>query len=105
MTLNSFLSRHGQFGTIGTRWCMSWFARRFLQGYKEVVLIIESQALAVVKSIIDKETDGSLGHLHSGIGQVLEFFSRWKIKHVKRECNRVTHELAQLARRNEASQR
>ena len=59
----------------------------------------------MVQSIVDRETDGSLGHLYSGISQVLEFFSRWEIKHVKREYNRVVPELAQLARRNETSQR
>ena len=68
-------------------------------------VLIESDALSVVQSIVDRETDGSLGHLYSSISQVLEFFSRWEIKLVKREYNRVVHELAQLARRNEASQR
>ena len=48
----------------------------------------------MVQSIVDRETDGSLGHLYSGISQVLEFFSRWEIKHVKREYNRVVPELA-----------
>jgi len=57
-------------------------------------VIIESDALSAMQSIVDKETDGSLGHLYSGISQVLEFFSRWEIKHVKREYNRVVHELA-----------
>uniref|UniRef100_A0A7N2R3J5 RNase H type-1 domain-containing protein n=1 Tax=Quercus lobata TaxID=97700 RepID=A0A7N2R3J5_QUELO len=68
-------------------------------------LIIESDAWSVVKSIIDKETHGSLGHLYSSISQVLESFSRWEIKHVKRGYNRVAQELAQLVSRNEASQR
>ena len=48
----------------------------------------------MVQSIVDRETDGSLGHLYSGISQVLEFFSRWEIKHVKREYNGVVPELA-----------
>ena len=68
-------------------------------------VIIGSDALSVVKSIIDKETDGSLGHLYSSISQVLESFSRWESKHVKKGYNRVAHELTQLAKRNEASQR
>lgn len=57
-------------------------------------VITELDALSMVQSIVDRETDGSLGHLYSGISQVLEFFSRWEIKHVKREYNRVVPELA-----------
>ena len=38
-------------------------------------VIIESNALSIVQSIADGETNGSLGHLYSGISQILEFFS------------------------------
>ena len=67
-------------------------------------VIIESDALSIVQSIADGETNGSLGHLYTSISQILEFFSKWEIKHLKWEYNRVAHELTQLARRNEASQ-
>ena len=47
------------------------------------IVIIESDALSIVQSIADGETNGSLGHLYTSISQILEFFSKWEIKHLK----------------------
>ncbi|KAL0015856.1 hypothetical protein SO802_002925 [Lithocarpus litseifolius] len=48
----------------------------FAQELELSQVIIESDALSMVQSIIDNETDGSLGHFYSGISQVLELFSK-----------------------------
>ena len=67
-------------------------------------VIIESNAVSTVSDISAKLVDGSLGHLYQGILAVLNSFSSWKIIHLKREYNKVAHELAHIARVNEASQ-
>ena len=67
-------------------------------------IIIESDAASTVSDINDKFMDGYLGNLYQGIIALLSSFSSWKIKHVKRECNRVAHELAHIARSSETNQ-
>ena len=67
-------------------------------------VIIESDAVSSISDIFAKLVDGSLDHLYQGILAVLNSFSSWKIKHLKREYNKVAHELAHIARVNEASQ-
>ncbi|KAK9992586.1 hypothetical protein SO802_027571 [Lithocarpus litseifolius] len=59
---------------------------------------------AAIQGILAVETEGSLGHVYQGILSILSSFSSWGIKHVKRDYNRVAHELAQFARKNETSQ-
>ena len=67
-------------------------------------IIIESDATSTVSDINDKFMDGYLGNLYQGIIALLSSFSSWKIKLVKRECNRVAHELAHIARCSETNQ-
>ena len=67
-------------------------------------IIIESDAASTVSDINDKFMDGYLGNLYQGIIALLSSFSSWKIKHMKRECNRVAHELAHIARSSETNQ-
>ena len=67
-------------------------------------VIIESDAASIVSDINDKLMDGYLGNLYQGIIALLSSFPSWKIKHVKRECNRVAHELAHIARCSETNQ-
>ena len=67
-------------------------------------IIVESSALIAIQSITATEKNGSLGHVFQGILNLLSFFSSRRIKHVKREYNRVAHELAQYTRQNEVSQ-
>ena len=67
-------------------------------------VIIESDAVSTVSDISAKLVDGSLGHLYQGILAMLSSFSSLKIKHLEREYNKVAHELAHIARVNEASQ-
>ena len=74
---------------------------------KEMALtqvIFESDALTVIQEILSKESNGSLGHLYQGIEDLLKFFSCWKLCHLRREHNRVAHELAHHARSSAASQ-
>ena len=66
-------------------------------------IIIETDALSVVQSIAASEFDGGMGHLYLGIIGLLKSFMSWELKHLKRDYNRVVHELAQSAKRNEAS--
>ena len=66
-------------------------------------VIIESDATSTVSDINEKFVDSSLGHLCQGILALLNSFSSWKTKHLKREYNRVAHELAHLARVSEVS--
>ena len=67
-------------------------------------VIIESDAASIVSNINDKFVDGYLGNLYQGIIALLSSFPSWRIKHVKRECNRVAHELAHIAKCSETNQ-
>ena len=66
-------------------------------------IILESDVLNAVANVSTAVTSGCLGHIYQGIHGLLSSFSSWKIKHVKRECNRAAHELAQYARMKEDS--
>ena len=66
-------------------------------------IIIESDTLAVIQSVEKGETSGSLGHLVQGIIHSLKDFNSWSLKQVKRNYNRVAHELAQEVKRREES--
>ena len=57
-------------------------------------IILESDSLTAVHSVIATETNGCLGHVYQGILSLLSSFSSWKIKHVKRDYNRAARELA-----------
>ncbi|XP_023870562.1 uncharacterized protein LOC111983136 [Quercus suber] len=61
-------------------------------------IMLETNALTVVQSLLAGDKGGDLGHLLQGISDTLNSFSSWQIKHLKRDCNRVAHELAQLAK-------
>ena len=87
------------------------FAIRYLHKYRmERVAVNKKQAAGTERwtpsppGVFKVNVDGSLGHLYQGILAVLNSFSSWKIKHLKREHSKVAHELAHIARVNEASQ-
>ncbi|XP_075649649.1 uncharacterized protein LOC142620109 [Castanea sativa] len=61
-------------------------------------IMLETDALTVVQSLLIGNKEGDLEHLLQGISDTLNPFSSWQIKHLKRDCNRVAHELAQLAK-------
>nr|XP_023875263.1 uncharacterized protein LOC111987752 [Quercus suber] len=61
-------------------------------------VIFESDSLATVQSVIAMEAGGPLGHIISGIRSSMLLFCSWRLHHLKRDHNRATHELAQLAK-------
>ena len=72
-------------------------ARIFLAKELELQqVIIESDSLPVVQSSLAKEVSGEIGHLVQGILSLMECFSSWKIRHLKRDYNKVAHELVLL---------
>ena len=60
--------------------------------------------LTVVQCLLAGDKEGDLGRLPQGISDILRTFSSWQIKHLNRGCNRVAHELAQLAKCTGAKQ-
>ena len=68
------------------------------------LVIFESDALTLVQDINTNESSGSLGHLYQGITDLLKSFRSWKICHLKREHNKVAHELAYYAKCSGANQ-
>ena len=63
-------------------------------------IVIESDSLATVQCILAKDYSGGLGHIVNGIVNLLDGFAGWQIRHLKRDFNRVAHELAKFARCN-----
>ena len=61
-------------------------------------VIIESDSLSVVHAVNTSSNIGELGSIIQGITGLLRAFGSWKMKHLKREYNRVAHELAQIAK-------
>ena len=66
--------------------------------------IIESDSLSVVQAVNTNSNTGELGSIIQGITGLLGAFGSWNVKHLKREYNRVAHELAQIAKAAEVTQ-
>ena len=64
-------------------------------------VIIESNALSIVQSIMSSEINGEISHLIQRIINILGSLCNWKIKHLKRDYNIVGHELTHFASCNE----
>ncbi|XP_075645579.1 uncharacterized protein LOC142616661 [Castanea sativa] len=67
-------------------------------------IIIESDSLSVVNSIWSKDSSGGFSHIVNGILSSLDEFSSWQIWHLKRDFNKVAHELARFARSDNVNQ-
>ena len=67
-------------------------------------ILLETDTLTVVQSLAAGDKRGSLGHFIQGISENLSFFSIWQINHLRRDCNKVAHELAQFAKRSGTNQ-
>ena len=68
------------------------------------LVMLELDSLSTVQSVNAKKNDGPLGHIFSGIYSSLLQFSRWSLQHLKRDRNRVAHDLAQLAKASGSTQ-
>ena len=66
--------------------------------------IFVSDALSIIQAINNGIHGGELGHIIRNIREVAALFSWCSFKHLKREGNRVAHELARVARNSGASQ-
>ena len=67
-------------------------------------VIIESDALSIIQAINDQVFGGELDHIVQNIWEVSSVFSWCSFHHLKREGNRVAHELAKVARITDKSQ-
>ena len=67
-------------------------------------MIVESDLFSVVQRILSKDLSGGIGHIVHGILDFLEDFSSWQVWHLKRDFNRVAHELAHFAKCNDVNQ-
>ena len=67
-------------------------------------VIIESDALSIIQAINDGVFGGELGHIIQNIREASSSFSWCSFHHLKREGNRVAHELARVARITNVSQ-
>ena len=65
--------------------------------------IFESDTLSIFQAINGGIHGGELGHIIKNIREVAALFSWCSFKHLKREGNRVTHELAKVARNSGVS--
>ena len=61
-------------------------------------VIIEYDALSIIQAINEGVFGGELSHIVQDIWEVSSVFSWCSFLHLKREDNRVAHELAKVAR-------
>ena len=66
-------------------------------------VIFESNASSVISTISQACYGGVMGHLVHSIQSMKSVFSCCSFSHMKRDYNRATHELAQFAKCNQAS--
>ena len=71
-------------------------------GLQEILL--ETDAFTVAQSLAAGDKGGCLGHFIPGISENLRSFTVWQINHLRRDCNKVAHELAQFAKRSGTNQ-
>ena len=67
-------------------------------------IVIESDSLSIVQSILPKDFSGGFDHIVNGILSFLDEFSSWQVRFLKRDFNKVAHELARYARCNNVCQ-
>ena len=67
-------------------------------------VILESDSTAVVQASVSKLGYGDIGPIIQGSLAMLGSFSSWNARHLKREYNRVAHDLAKVIRSAETSQ-
>ena len=63
-------------------------------------IIVESDCARVVEAMRKKKDSSSLSFIFKEALEHAQLLETWRVEKVKRECNFVAHNLAQLARRN-----
>ena len=66
-------------------------------------IIFESDASSVISAVSQGKNGGSMGHFVQSIRSASSYFFCCLFQHVKRDYNRATHELAQVAKCNQVS--
>ena len=61
-------------------------------------IIVESDSTGVVEAINGSDCNGEFGMVIQGSLELLRSFRSWFVRYLKRDYNRATHELAQLAK-------
>ena len=67
-------------------------------------VLIESDSLIAVQALNSGSCHGIMGLVIHGVLNLLNQFRSWKVLHLKRDYNKVAHELAQYARKAGMSQ-
>ena len=67
-------------------------------------VLIESDSLIVIQAMNSGSCHGIIGLVIHGILNLLNQFRSWKVLHLKRDYNKVAHELAQYVRKAGMSQ-
>lgn len=62
-------------------------------------IILETDCARMVKALQGKEERSGISFIVSQAKEQAQLLVNWRVAQVKRECNSVAHELAQLARR------
>ena len=66
-------------------------------------VIFESDASSVILAVSQGNVGGSMGHFVQSFRSASSFFSCCLFHHVKRDCNKAAHVLAQVAKCNHFS--
>ena len=67
-------------------------------------VLLELDSLSTVLYVCAQKTDGPLGHIFNGIHSSLFNFCSWSHHHLKWDCNRAAHDLAQLEKSSGTTQ-
>lgn len=67
-------------------------------------VIFESNSLVVVQVMNSRSFYGTVGLIIQGAHSLLSQFRSWKVNHLKKDYNKVAHELAQYARNSVTTQ-
>ena len=67
-------------------------------------IVVESDLVVVFEAINANNCNGDIGPIIQGTLELLRHFKSWKMRHLKRDHNRVAHDLAQVAKANGTTQ-
>ena len=67
-------------------------------------IVVESDSVVVFEAINANNCNGDIGLVIQGTLELLQHFRGWKVRYLKRDYNRVAHDLAQFAKANGTTQ-